>query len=145
MTRRSSQRRAAAPLPLLPPPTVPVHVRFRQLRRDRRLSQMMLAELSGLNQGTISRLEAGTLQFPQPRTIRCLAQVYGMTEAQLRRVVGMHGTAVQAEELPWSQQAQQLAAQFDRLSAAQQAYITALITQWLLAPAVEVSHGERRP
>ena len=38
----------------------PIQIRLRELRRGRRLTQVQLAELCGMPQSTISRIESGT-------------------------------------------------------------------------------------
>ena len=38
----------------------PIEVRLRELRRDRDLTQVQLATRTGIDQATISRIEAGT-------------------------------------------------------------------------------------
>ena len=38
----------------------PVEIRLREVRKDRELTQVQLAERSGIHQSVISRIEAGT-------------------------------------------------------------------------------------
>jgi transcriptional regulator with XRE-family HTH domain len=56
--------------------------RLRELRRQRVLSMRELEERSGVSYNTIWRLENG-LTGAQPRTIRRLAEVFGVDPAEL--------------------------------------------------------------
>ena len=38
----------------------PIEIRLREIRRDRGFTQVQLAEKTGIDQGTISRIESGT-------------------------------------------------------------------------------------
>ena len=58
--------------------------KLRQLREDRAYSLRELAELSGLTENTIWRIEAGQRTRPYPSTVRKLAQALGVEPRELR-------------------------------------------------------------
>lgn len=68
--------------------------RLRQLRRDRGLSQSDLARRSGVDQGWLSRLEAGTGKNPTAATLVALAGALDVT------VTALSGTARTTLPLP---------------------------------------------
>jgi transcriptional regulator with XRE-family HTH domain len=56
---------------------------LRALRRERRLTQQQLAELSGVDQTTISSLELGAAKSPSWETVGSLAQALGVEPHEL--------------------------------------------------------------
>jgi len=56
--------------------------RLREIRDGRALSQRELAEMSGVDQTTISHIETGKGAWP--RTARKLAEALGVTPAELQ-------------------------------------------------------------
>ena len=87
----SRPRRAPLPLPPLPAAEVPPHRRLWQLRTERRISLAELGRLAGLRAATICEIERGKTDMPEPRTLEKLAMAFGMSAAELRRRLGMHG------------------------------------------------------
>jgi transcriptional regulator with XRE-family HTH domain len=85
------ERRAARPLPPLPPGGVPPHLRLSSLRQERRLSTAQLAALAGVRAGTIYEFERGMTRMPHQRTLGKLAAAFGMSSDEFRRLLGMHG------------------------------------------------------
>jgi transcriptional regulator with XRE-family HTH domain len=61
--------------------------RVYKLRRQRKLSQQELAELVGVNQSFISKIERGEQTNPNAETLKGLAKALGCTTDYL---VGMH-------------------------------------------------------
>jgi len=59
--------------------------RVAKLRKAKNMSQYKLAELTGLTQATISRLESGNVGFLQGGKLRKVAEVLGVSVAQLLR------------------------------------------------------------
>jgi transcriptional regulator with XRE-family HTH domain len=64
--------------------TVPKLPKLKQLRNEAALSQMELAERSGVSRATIADLEAGN-RGAQPRTLRKLAGALRASPADLMR------------------------------------------------------------
>jgi transcriptional regulator with XRE-family HTH domain len=60
------------------------HLRVKELRNSRGLTQMELAKLSGVARATIARYEAGEDRRPHPSTIKRLAKVLKVRPEDLR-------------------------------------------------------------
>ncbi len=56
---------------------------FKSLRKASGLSQVKLAELSGISSSEISRIESGTLQKPSDFALKALAPHMGVTYTEL--------------------------------------------------------------
>lgn len=54
---------------------------IKQIRREKGMKQMVLAELAGIKQSNLSRIESG-LVFPRPETQRKLAEALGVPPAE---------------------------------------------------------------
>lgn len=53
--------------------------RIRELRERASMTQMQLAEKSGISRGTIIALEGGGAKVTTTKTLRCLADALGVT------------------------------------------------------------------
>ena len=62
-------------------------MKLRQLRDDATLSARELAEMAGVHENTVLRLETGK-GSAHPKTIRKLAEALGVTPKDLRRKAG---------------------------------------------------------
>ena len=60
---------------------------FRQLRERARLTQYRLAQLSGVEQTTISQIELGKVRDPRWSTISSLAAVLNATPAAVAKAI----------------------------------------------------------
>ncbi len=58
-------------------------ITLREARKRRKLDQVALAELAGINQGTVSRLEKGRIFKPTPETVERLEQALRLKPGQL--------------------------------------------------------------
>jgi transcriptional regulator with XRE-family HTH domain len=129
------QRRAAVPLPPLPPAGMPPHRRFWSLRRERRLSITQLAALAGVRTGTICEFERGLTRMPHQRTLAKLAAAFGLSIDEFRRTLGIHGPLyrlpgpvadVEPPRPRWSPRTEAIAALVETLPAAEQDLIEKL-------------------
>jgi transcriptional regulator with XRE-family HTH domain len=57
--------------------------KVKRYRRGNGLSQVELAEASGVAQSTIAQIENGNIEEPRPRTLVKLAEVLGVTPMDL--------------------------------------------------------------
>lgn len=57
--------------------------KLKRLRRGNGLTQVELAEASGVAQSTIAQVESGKREEPHPRTLKKLAEALGVTPADL--------------------------------------------------------------
>ncbi len=127
-------RRTPLPLPQLPPAGVPPHRRLWQLRTERRLSLAELGRLAGLRPATICEIERGKTDMPEPQTLDKLAHAFGVSAAELRRQLGMHGPAHvlpapehEAIHHPrWSPRAEQIAGLVETLPVEEQEFVERL-------------------
>jgi transcriptional regulator with XRE-family HTH domain len=60
---------------------------FRQLRQQARISQYRLAQLSGVEQTTISQLELGKVRDPRWSTISALAAALNATPSVVAKAI----------------------------------------------------------
>ncbi len=61
------------------------HVKLKELRLDRGLSQEELHCMTGVSRDSISKLETGQRPNPHPKTLRRLAEGLGVTVASIRK------------------------------------------------------------
>lgn len=64
-------------------PMSPIRLRVRELRKARGWTQVDLAHRAGVNQGTISRIEAGVTRGIDLDTLEKLARAFGVSPARL--------------------------------------------------------------
>lgn len=116
-------------------PSIPVGTALYHLRKAHHMSQVELANRSGVGRRTIQRLERSDHERPKNGTLTSLAHAFGMTFDQLKYELGLApfgskrpATAVSVQPgaalpSPYGPRVDRLALMFLNLSAAQQDYL----------------------